>query len=78
MKECIWNYGVEIEPCKENAEIKMIWLLQGRIDDSRITYILNNSPNSQRCMRTKSYGVISVNTKINSREKLWTEIIKVM
>lgn len=78
LKECIWNYGVEIEPCKENAEIKMIWLLQGRIDDSRITYILNNSPNSQRCMRTKSYGVISVNTKINSREKLWTEIIKVM
>lgn len=78
LRECIWNYGVEIEPCKDNAEFRMMWLLQGRIDDSRLTYVLNNSPNSRQCRRTKSYGVISVNTKVNSRQKLWNEISKMI
>lgn len=78
LKECVWNYGVEIEPCGDDSEIKMVWLLQGRIDDSRMIYTLHNSPNFQRCRHIKSYGIISVNTKINSRQKLWNEIIKVI
>lgn len=78
LKECIWNYGVEIESCGENSQIVMMWLLQGRIDDSRTLYTLYNSPNFQNCRCVKSYGVISINTKVNNRKKLWNEILKVI
>lgn len=78
MKKCIWRYSVEIEACEGVDGVKMVWLLQGRIDGTKAVYTFFNSPNAQRCRHTKSYGVISINTKENNRKKLWNEILKVI
>lgn len=29
LRECIWNYGVEVEAHEETAGVEMMWLLQG-------------------------------------------------
>ena len=76
LRECIWNYGVEVEAREETAGVEMMWLLQGRIDDSAAIYTLSNSPNAQKCKHTRSYGIISINTKDNNRKRLWNEILK--
>ena len=76
LRECIWNYGVEVEAREETAGVEMMWLLQGRRDDSAAIYTLSNSPNAQKCKHTRSYGIISINTKDNNRKRLWNEILK--
>lgn len=75
LKECLVKYGIEIE-AKENASIKMVWLLQGRVDGEKTFYYYNNSPNAKAVSNTKSYGIVSVNSRMINMQRLWNEFEK--
>lgn len=76
LENCILKYGVEVESSEENSEVKMMWLLQGRVDETNAMYRYHISPNSVKDKkRLKSYGIVSLNTKINILKRLWKEIL---
>lgn len=75
MKECIMKYGVETEAEGDNADVRMVWVLQGRVDGEKSFEYYHNSPNAKIARNAKSYGIVSINSKINNRQRLWQEII---
>lgn len=76
MKDCIIRYGVEIEAAESNADVRMVWLLQGRVDEEKLFEYYHNSPNAKKASNAKSYGIVSINSKTNNRQRLWKEIIR--
>lgn len=75
MKECIMKYGVETEAIGDNTEVRMVWILQGRVDGEKSFEYYHNSPNAKLAKNAKSYGIVSINSKINNRHRLWQEIM---
>lgn len=75
-KKCMIKYGIETETANNKSDINMVWVIQGRVDGERAFYYHNNSPNARKAGNAKSYGIVSINSKINIRHKLWQEIIK--
>lgn len=76
LENCILKYGVEVESYEENCEVKMMWILQGRVDGTNAMYRYHISPNSAKAKKQlKSYGIVSLNTKINILKRLWNEIL---
>ena len=54
----------------------MVWLLQGRVDGEKTFYYYNNSPNAKAVSNTKSYGIVSVNSRMINMQRLWNEFEK--
>ena len=75
MKECIMKYGVETEAAGDNTDVRMVWVLQGRVDGEKSFEYYHNSPNAKIAHNAKSYGIVSINSKLNNRQRLWQEII---
>lgn len=75
LKDCIMKYGVETEVADNNAAVKMVWVLQGRVDNEKSFEYFHNSPNAKVAKIAKSYGIVSVNSKNNNRNRLWQEIM---
>lgn len=75
LRECLIKYGIEIQ-ATGNGCIRMVWLLQGRVDGEKSFYYYNNSPNAKVISNEKSYGVVSINSKMQNMNRLWQEFIK--
>lgn len=75
LENCILKYGVQIEDSENERGVKMVWMLQGRVDGTTSMYRYHISPNARMNKQLKSYGIVSVNTKINIRSRLWNEIM---
>lgn len=75
MKDCIMKYGVETETVGDNVDVRMVWILQGRVDGEKSFEHYHNSPNAKTANNAKSYGIVSVNSKLNNRQRLWQEIM---
>lgn len=68
------KYACEIESAPSPHNTKMIWILQGRVDDLDTTYERNNSELAQTYHPLPSYGVISINTHTDNSQSLWNII----
>jgi hypothetical protein len=74
IKEAIIKYSSELADSLQGHAIKMVWLLQGRIDNAPDLERYHNSPLARKYKPDVSYGIVSVNTKADGLPKLWTEI----
>lgn len=70
----IIKYGCQISNREAGQSVKMVWLLQGRIDETAHIERYHNSPLAQQYKPAISYGIIKVNTKTDTLEHLWKEI----
>lgn len=69
----IIQYACELSDTRGQS-VKMVWLLQGRVDDSEYLEKYHISPLAQKYKPAISYGIASINTKNDAMEKLWDEI----
>ena len=54
---------------------KMVWILQGRVNSSEnAIWRYHNSPLVPTYRPTTSFGIVSVNTSVEIRQRLWSEI----
>ncbi|MHB9293269.1 hypothetical protein Holit_02390 [Hollandina sp. SP2] len=70
----IIKYGCQLSDREAGQSIKMVWLLQGRIDDTAHIERYHSSPLAQQYKPAISYGIIKMNTKTDTLEHLWKEI----
>lgn len=75
LENCILKYGVQVESCEDNSKVKMMWILQGRVDETNAIYKYHISPNARANKQSKSYGIVALNTKINVLKRFWNEIL---
>lgn len=75
MEREILRYSCQIADTfgRSNA-VKMMWLLQGRVDGTPTISTYHNSPLARRYPPFPSYGIFSVNTHITDLRGLWKEI----
>lgn len=57
-----------------HSAVKMVWLLQGRLDGSLPIFKYHDSPMAKRFPPETFYGIVSINTKVDALGKLWREI----
>ncbi|MDR2393409.1 MAG: DUF2357 domain-containing protein [Treponema sp.] len=74
----IIKYGCQLSGREAGQSIKMVWLLQGRIDDAPPIERYHSSPLAQQYKPAISYGIIQVNTKTDTLDPLWKELYPVM
>ena len=75
MDKEILRYSCQIADTSGRSDaVKMVWLLQGRVDDTNNVFAYHNSPLAKRYPPTPSYGIISVNTQNSNLRGLWDEI----
>jgi hypothetical protein len=70
----IIKYGCQLSDREGGQSIKMVWLLQGRIDDTAPVEGYHNSPLAQQYKPAISYGIIKLNTKTDTLDHLWQEL----
>ncbi|MDR3334510.1 MAG: DUF2357 domain-containing protein [Treponema sp.] len=69
------KYSCELSSKEPQRQpIRMVWLLQGRIDNTSDIELFHNAPLVKQYKPDISYGIISINTKNNALEKLWHEM----
>ncbi|MDR1957079.1 MAG: DUF2357 domain-containing protein [Treponema sp.] len=79
MDRAIIKYGCQLSDREEAGQaIKMVWLLQGRMDESGYIERYHNSPLAQQYQPALSYGILKVNTQEGSLAHLWHEIYPLM
>ncbi|MDR2798975.1 MAG: DUF2357 domain-containing protein, partial [Treponema sp.] len=74
----IIKYGCQLSDREAGQPVKMVWLLQGRLDDTAHIERYHSSPLAQQYKPAVSYGIIKVNTKTDTLEPLWKEIYPFM
>jgi hypothetical protein len=75
IKDTIFNYSSQVSGINLYEDsLKMMWLLQGRIDGTKNLYRFHSSPLSKMYRPLPSYGIYSINTNIKSLDELWKEI----
>jgi hypothetical protein len=70
----IIKYGCQLSGREAGQSVKMVWLLQGRVDDTPSIEQYHNSPLARQYKPALSYGIIQVNTKTDTLDPLWKEI----
>jgi hypothetical protein len=70
----IIKYGCQLADREAGQPVKMVWLLQGRIDDTPPIERYHSSPLAQQYKPAVSYGIIKVHTRTDALEPLWKEI----
>jgi len=77
LSETIRKYSSEMAIAKENRMPKMVWILQGRANvNENIIWRYHNSPLAMQYKPETSYGIISINTKMEVKHKFWDELKK--
>ncbi|MDR0629455.1 MAG: restriction endonuclease-like protein [Treponema sp.] len=74
----IIKYGCQLSDREAGQSVKMVWLLQGRIDDTAPIERYHSSPLAQQYKPAVSYGIIKVHTRTDTLEYLWKEIYPFM
>jgi len=72
LKDMVLNYTSQLSGINPDS-IKMMWLLQGRIDETK-TYYYHNSPLAKKYRPNLSIGICSINTKVSYISQLWKEL----
>lgn len=75
LQEVIRKYSCEIRVAAEVQFPQMVWILQGRVNSSEnAIWRYHNSPLSAKYHPSASYGIVSVNTAVEVKQRLWNEI----
>lgn len=75
LPEVIRKYSSEICVTTDNRSPKMVWILQGRVNNSEnAIWRYHNSPLATTYRPNTSYGIVSVNTAMEINQRLWNEI----
>lgn len=77
LPEVIRKYSIEMEAAADIQRVKMVWVLQGRVNSNENSiWRYHNSPMAYMYHPTTSYGVVSINTTSEIRQRLWEELKK--
>ena len=75
LPEVIRKYSSELCVAANSRAPKMVWILQGRVNSNeKAIWRYHNSPLVSVCRPATSFGIVSVNTTIEIRKRLWNEI----
>ena len=75
LPEVIRKYSCEMCTTADCHAPKMVWILQGRVNSSEnVIWRYHNSPLVPTYRPTTSFGIVSVNTSVEIRQRLWSEI----
>lgn len=75
LPDVIRKYSCEMGVAAEVPFPKMVWVLQGRVNSNENSiWKYHNSPLSARYRPSTSYGIVSVNTAVEVKQRLWNEI----
>ena len=75
LPEVIRKYSREIGVAAEVQAPKMVWILQGRVNScENAIWKYHNSPMASRYQPITSFGIASINTAVEIRQRLWNEI----
>lgn len=75
MKEIIHKYSSELCAVADCCAPKMVWILQGRVNSKETAiWRYHNSPLASLYQPITSFGIVSVNTTIEIRQRLWNEM----
>ena len=75
LPEVIRKYSSELCVAANSRAPKMVWILQGRVNSNeKAIWRYHNSPLVSVCRPATSFGIVSVNTTIEIRQRLWNEI----
>lgn len=76
LDKTVLKYSSQLAVRETSESPRMIWILQGRGGEERTAFRFHNSPLAKRYLPKTSYGIISVNTRDNTLNELWSEIKK--
>jgi hypothetical protein len=69
------KYSCELSSKEPQRQpIRMVWLLQGRIDNTPDLELFHNAPLVKQYKPDISYGIMSINSKTDGMAKLWNEM----
>lgn len=75
LPEVIRKYSCEMGVAAESQAPKMVWILQGRVNTSEnVIWRYHNSLLASKYRPITSYGIVSINTAVEIRQRLWNEI----
>lgn len=75
LPDVIRKYSCEMCTTADCHAPKMVWILQGRVNSSEnAIWRYHNSPLVPTYRPTTSFGIVSVNTSVEIRQRLWSEI----
>ena len=75
LPEVIRKYSCEMCTTADCHAPKMVWILQGRVNSSEnAIWRYHNSPLVSTYRPMTSFGIVSVNTSVEIRQRLWSEI----
>ena len=75
LPEVIRKYSSELCVAANSRAPKMVWILQGRVNSNeKAIWRYHNSPLVSVYRPATSFGIVSVNTTIEIRQRLWNEI----
>ncbi len=75
LPEVIRKYSCEMCTTADYHSPKMVWILQGRVNSSEnAIWRYHNSPLVSTYQPTTSFGIVSINTAVEVRQRLWNEI----
>ena len=75
LPEVIRKYSCEISAASRSSVPKMVWVLQGRVNGSEnAIWKYHNSQLASTYRPITSFGIVSINTAVEIRQRLWNEI----
>lgn len=75
LPEVIRKYSSELCVAADCPAPKMVWILQGRVNSTeKAIWRYHNSPLVSTYRPVTSFGIVSVNTTVEIRQRLWNEI----
>ena len=75
LKEVMLKYSCEFASTAETKSPRMVWVLQGRVRNyENPIWKIHNSRLASRFLPATSYGIVSVNTSVDVKQRLWNEI----
>ena len=75
LSEVIRKYSCEISAASRSSAPKMVWVLQGRVNGSEnAIWKYHNSQLASTYRPITSFGIVSINTAVEIRQRLWNEI----
>lgn len=75
LPEVIRKYSSELCAAADCPAPKMVWIFQGRVNSTeKAIWRYHNSPLVSTYRPVTSFGIVSVNTTVEIRQRLWNEI----
>ena len=75
LPEVIRKYSCEISAASRSSAPKMVWVLQGRVNGGEnAIWKYHNSQLASAYRPITSFGIVSVNTTVEIRQRLWNEM----